>query len=147
MSAGTDQLRDIDKSSRRKPLLLQGIGVSPGIVVARALVFQHQEIPIFRVPLLRQEVKPEVARVLEAKEETLRQLLEIKSRTVQALGEEHGYIFDAQMLMLDDPLLIDRITGIVRQERVNAEWAVKLAVEELASVFDSLNYNYYNKNI
>ena len=138
MSAGTNPPGDIDKSSRPKPLLLQGIGVSPGIVVARALVFQHQEIPIFRVPLLRQEVKPEVARVLKAKEETLRQLLEIKSRTVQALGEEHGYIFDAQMLMLDDPLLIDRITGIVRQERVNAEWAVKLAVEELASVFDSL---------
>ncbi len=142
MSAGARHAPEADGHTPPRPLVLHGIGVSPGIVVARALVFQHQEIPIFRVPLLRQEVKPEIDRVLEAKKQTLKQLQEIKSRTVKALGEDHGYIFDAQMLMLDDPLLIERIIGIIRQERVNAEWAVKLAVEELASVFDSLKDDY-----
>ncbi len=122
--------------------VLHGIGVAPGIVIARALVFQHQEIPFFRVPLLRQEVKLEVARVEQGKELTKTQLSAIKARTVAALGEDHGYIIDAQMLMLDDPLLIGRIEEVIREQRVNAEWAVKVTLEELASVFDRVRDDY-----
>ena len=125
-----------------KPTVLHGIGVAPGIVVARALVFQHEEIPFFRVPLLRQEVKLEVARVEQGKELTQKQLGAIKTRTVDALGEDHGYIFDAQILMLDDPLLIGRIEEVIREQRVNAEWAVKVTLEELALVFDRVRDDY-----
>ena len=126
-----------------KPGVLHGIGVAPGVVIARALVFQHQEIPFFRVPLLRQEVKLEVARVEQGKELTRKQLGAIKARTVDALGEDHGYIFDAQILMLEDPLLIGRIEEIIREQRVNAEWAVKITLEELASVFDRVRDDYF----
>ncbi len=104
----------------REPTVLHGIGVAPGVVIARALVFQHQEIPFFRVPLLRQEVKLEVARVEQGKALTQKQLGAIKARTVDALGDDHGYIFDAQILMLEDPLLIGRIEEIIREQRVNA---------------------------
>ena len=126
-----------------EPDVLHGIGVAPGVVIARALVFQHQEIPFFRVPLLRQEVKLEVARVEQGKELTRKQLGAIKARTVDALGEDHGYIFDAQILMLEDPLLIGRIEQIIREQRVNAEWAVKITLEELASVFDRVRDDYF----
>ena len=126
-----------------EPTVLHGIGVAPGIVIARALVFQHQEIPFFRVPLLRQEVKLEVARVEHGKELTQKQLGAIKARTVDALGEDHGYIFDAQILMLDDPLLIGRIEEVIREQRVNAEWAVKVTLEELALVFDRVRDDYF----
>ncbi len=126
-----------------EPGVLHGIGVAPGVVIARALVFQHQEIPFFRVPLLRQEVKLEVARVEQGKELTRKQLGAIKARTVDALGEDHGYIFDAQILMLEDPLLIGRIEEIIREQRVNAEWAVKITLEELASVFDRVRDDYF----
>lgn len=122
---------------------MYGVGVAPGIVIARALLFQHQEIPYFRVPLLRQEVKLEVARVEQGKELTKKELSEIKARTVDALGEDHGYIFDAQMLMLDDPLLIGRIEDVIREQRVNAEWAVKVTLEELAVVFDRVRDEYF----
>ena len=132
-----------DRDGSPEPTVLHGIGVAPGIVIARALVFQHQEIPFFRVPLLRQEVKLEVARVEEGKEQTKEQLAAIKARTVDALGEDHGYIFDAQMLMLDDPLLIGRIEQVIREQRVNAEWAVKVTLEELASVFDRVRDDYF----
>ncbi len=126
-----------------RPLVLHGIGVAPGIVIARALVFQHHEAPIFRVPLLRSEVPGEVRRLEGAKDLTRRQLLEIRARTVEALGEDHGYIFDAHSLMLDDPLVAGRIEEVIRQERVNAEWAAQLILEELSSVFDDLEDDYF----
>jgi phosphotransferase system enzyme I (PtsI) len=123
--------------------VLHGIGVAPGIVIARALVFQHQEVPIFRVPLLRAEVVEEVARLEAAKDLTRRQIQEVRARTVEVLGEDHGYIFDAHSLMLDDPLVAGRIEAIIQQERVNAEWAVQLTLDELSSVFDDLEDDYF----
>jgi phosphotransferase system enzyme I (PtsI) len=123
--------------------VLHGIGVAPGIVIARALVFQHQETPIFRVPLLRAEVGDEVARLEEAKDVTRRQIQEVRARTVEALGEDHGYIFDAHSLMLDDPLVAGRIEEVIRRERVNAEWAAQLILDELSSVFDDLEDDYF----
>ncbi len=124
------------------PVVLHGVGVAPGVVIARAVVFHYRGFPIFRVPLLRQEVRTEIARVDEAASLTQQQLRKIKDRTVEALGEDHGYIFDAQILMLDDPLLIGRIQELIREEKVNAEWAVKLTLEELSSVFDGLQDEY-----
>jgi phosphotransferase system enzyme I (PtsI) len=123
--------------------VLHGIGVAPGIVIARALVFQHQEAPIFRVPLLRSEIAGEVLRLEAAKDVTRRQILEIRARTVEALGEDHGYIFDAHSLMLDDPLVAGRIEDVIREERVNAEWAAQLVLNELSAVFDDLEDDYF----
>jgi len=126
-----------------RPLVLHGIGVAPGIVIARALVFQHQETPIFRVPLLRTEVAEEVARFEAAKEVTKQQLQEVRARTVSVLGEDHGYIFDAHSLMLDDPLVAGRIEEVILKERVNAEWAAQVILDELSSVFDDLEDDYF----
>ncbi|MGH9318355.1 MAG: phosphoenolpyruvate--protein phosphotransferase [Vicinamibacteria bacterium] len=126
-----------------RPLVLHGIGVAPGIVIARALVFQHQETPIFRVPLLRSEVAEEVARLESARNLTQGQLQELKARTVEALGEDHGYIFDAHMLMLDDPRVTGRIEQVIREQRVNAEWAAQLTLNELSMVFDDLEDDYF----
>jgi phosphotransferase system enzyme I (PtsI) len=117
--------------------------VAPGIVIARALVFQRLELQVYRVPLLRSEVASELERVEKAKAETRRQLMDIKARTIQALGEDHGYIFDAHVLMLDDPLVTGRMEEVIREGRVNAEWAAQTTLEELAAVFDGLEDDYF----
>jgi phosphotransferase system enzyme I (PtsI) len=66
----------------------------------------------------------------------------MKARTVEALGEEHAYIFDAQILMLDDALLVERVLSIIESQRVNAEWALKQTLGEIAEVFDGLKDEY-----
>lgn len=125
-----------------RPLVLRGTGVAPGIVIARALVFESEETPIFRIPLARNEVESECARLEAACQLSRRQLEEMKARTVEVLGREHTYIFDAQILMLDDPLLAGRMLSVIRKERVNAEWALKVTLGELATVFDRLTDDY-----
>lgn len=126
----------------RRAITLKGTGVSPGIVIARAVIFQHQELPVFRIPLTKQEVASECARMEAGVRLTRRQLQEMKTRTVDALGEEHAYIFDAQLLMLEDPLLVERVLAIIRTQKVNAEWALKITLGELAEVFDGLKDDY-----
>lgn len=142
MALTTPPKASAGRDERSQSVVLRGTGVSSGIVIARALVFQREEVPIFRIPVARLEVRAECKRVEAALRLTRRQLREMKSRTGEALGKEHAYIFDAQLLMLDDPLLVERILEVIRTERVNAEWAVKVTLDELVEIFDGIQDDY-----
>ena len=47
-------------------------------------------------------------------------------------------LFDAQLLMLDDVMLLPRAAEIIREQRVNAEWAVQQVFHEFSAVFDEV---------
>lgn len=120
---------------------LTGIGVSPGVVLGRAVVLT-QRTEVMRFPIPPERVDQEVAALLRAQAESKQQLQDIKSRVEHGPGSELAALFDAQLLMLDDPMLVGRAETIVRTERVNAAWAVHRAYEELYHVFMSMEDPY-----
>ncbi|HEX5475678.1 MAG TPA: phosphoenolpyruvate--protein phosphotransferase [Vicinamibacterales bacterium] len=120
---------------------LTGLGVSPGIGIGRALVVTRGARDLrFRVS--ERYVPRELARLDGARRRSREQLDQIKIRIAAAAGPEHAYIFDAQLLMLDDPMLVDRAAAIVRDQRLNAESALHLAYDELAAVFEQADDRY-----
>ncbi|MGH9346030.1 MAG: phosphoenolpyruvate-utilizing N-terminal domain-containing protein, partial [Vicinamibacterales bacterium] len=116
---------------------LTGIGVSDGVAVGPALV-AIQRTQVIRFPIASERVSRELAALARARERSQAQLQQLRSRVASLRGADLAAIFDAQILMLDDPLLVSRAATIVRDERVNAEWAVQSAVDELAAVFNDL---------
>lgn len=116
---------------------LTGIGVSPGVVLGRAVVLT-QRTEVMRFPIPPERVEQEVAALLRSQAASRQQLQDIKARVEHGPGSELAALFDAQLLMLDDPMLVDRAESIVRAERVNAAWAVHRAYEELYHVFRSM---------
>ena len=120
---------------------LEGIGVSPGIAVGPALVVEREAAAVFRLRLPDDAVEAEVQRLTRAVEASRGQLKAIKERLRQEVGV-HAYIFDAHLLMLEDPLLLDRALGVIRQERVNAEWAVRSVSDQLHELFEGLSDAY-----
>jgi phosphotransferase system enzyme I (PtsI) len=115
---------------------LKGIGVSPGVVSGRAAIL------IQRAQVLRYQIRParvehELRRLEESRAASREQLLEIRARVARR-RPEIAALFDAQLLMLDDPLLLPRAMEIVRQQRVNAEWAVQRVFDEFSTVFDEV---------
>lgn len=120
---------------------LTGIGVSPGVVLGRAVVLT-QRTEVMRFPIPPERVDQEVAALLRAQAASKQQLQDIKSRVEHGPGSELAALFDAQLLMLDDPMLVGRAEAIVRTERVNAAWAVHRAYEELYHVFMSMEDPY-----
>jgi phosphotransferase system enzyme I (PtsI) len=113
---------------------LKGIGVSPGVVAGRAVVL------IQRAHVLRYQIAParldgELRRLDESRVRSREQLLDIQSRTA-ARRPELSSLFDAQLLMLDDPMLLPRAADIVREQRVNAEWAVQQVFHEISAMFE-----------
>jgi len=120
---------------------LTGIGVSPGVVLGRAVVLT-QRTEVMRFPIPPERVEQEVAALLRAQAESKQQLQDIKTRVEHGRGSELAALFDAQLLMLDDPMLVGRAESIVRTEKVNAAWAVHRAYEELYHVFMSMEDPY-----
>jgi phosphotransferase system enzyme I (PtsI) len=114
---------------------LTGLGVSPGIAVGRALVLRQHSVDV-RFRISPQAVDRELSRLEQARERSRRQIAEIRERIGRSAGADHAYLFEAQLLMLDDPMLADRAIHFIRSEQMNAEWAVRRAAEELTALFD-----------
>jgi phosphotransferase system enzyme I (PtsI) len=115
---------------------LNGLGVSPGIGVGRALVVTRGSGDLrFRVPERR--IPVELERLDVARTRSRLQLEQIKERIEKVAGADHAYLFDAQLLMLDDPMLVERAAAIIRAERLNAESALDRALDEVSALFDS----------
>jgi phosphoenolpyruvate-protein phosphotransferase (PTS system enzyme I) len=123
---------------------LKGIGVSPGVAVGPALV-AIQRTQVIRFPIAIDRVARELSALDRARQRSREQLEQIRHRIAELKGTDLASLFDAQLLMLDDPALVGRAAAVVRDERVNAEWAVQRALDELSAVFDNLDDRYLHE--
>jgi phosphotransferase system enzyme I (PtsI) len=103
---------------------------------------ERDAAPVFRMTLSPERVEDEVRRLEGAIEASREQLRAIKERLSREVGAPHAYIFDAHLLMLDDPLLRERAAEIVRSEAVNAEWALRSVSESLHTLFSQFSDAY-----
>jgi phosphoenolpyruvate-protein phosphotransferase (PTS system enzyme I) len=114
---------------------LNGLGVSPGIGIGKALVLKRGARDLrFRIPAGR--VARELERLAEARRRSREQLQQIRQRIATSAGAEHAYLFDAQLLMLDDAMLTERAADIIRTEHLNAGSALERALAEISALFD-----------
>lgn len=120
---------------------LTGIGVSPGVAVGRAVVLT-QPSQVVRFPIPPDRVEREVAAIDRARDLSRQQLQDIRSRLPAGPARDMAPLFDAQLLMLDDPLLVERAREIVRDDRVNAGWAVHRAYAEVRRLFQEMEDPY-----
>ncbi len=115
---------------------LTGIGVSPGVVVGRAVIL-IQRSQVLRYQIAEPRVALELERLEGSCTRSREQLTEIRTRVAER-RPELASLFDAQLLMLDDPMLVPRAAAMVKDQRVNAEWAVQAVLHEFGAVFDDV---------
>src|SRR5579872_337567 len=115
---------------------LSGIGVSPGVVSGRVVIL-IQRGHVLRYQIAPARVEHELRRLVQSRERSRQQLIDIRARVAKR-RPELAPLFDAQLFMLDDPMLVARAGDIVRSQRVNAEWAVQQTFHELGVVFDDV---------
>lgn len=129
--------------NEKREMRWRGVAVSEGMAVGRVLrVHTGGRQHIYRAMLEADDIKREVRRFQAAVRLSRRQLLAIKHRAEDALGAEQAYIFDAQLLMLEDRKLLDEVEDYIRQECANAEWAVKVASDKLLAVYAEIKDDY-----
>ena len=118
----------------------RGIPVSPGIAIGPAFVLRRERIVIPERRIPPEQVGHEVERLRRAFAQTRAKLEEIR-RGMQGAGLV-GTIFDAQFLFLEDPTLIEPAEAAIREQLLNAEWAIERQWRRLAAVFESMHDPY-----
>ena len=114
---------------------MTGLGVSPGVGIGKALVLKRGTRDLrFRVPAWL--VDRELDRLESARQRSREQIEQIKQRIASSAGAEHAYLFDAQLLMLDDAMIVGRAAETIKTERLNAESALQRALEHVSALFD-----------
>jgi len=114
-------------------------------VHARVLRLGNPASEVVRRQLAPEETGAELARFREALMTTRQQVREIQHRVSKALGASEGAIFDAHLLVLDDPTLIDEVTGGIRDQRMNAEFAVATVAERFAAALGAVDDPYLSE--
>jgi|CXWL01.1.fsa_nt_gi phosphotransferase system enzyme I (PtsI) len=122
--------------------VVRGLGVSGGIAIGRAVVLETRAVEVFRFPLPDADVEPEVARFEEAVEQARQEVEHTRDRTSGVFGDELGAIFDAHILVLADRAFLSRVEERIRDEQVNAEWALHRTAEEVAERFAKMENEY-----
>lgn len=110
---------------------LHGIGVSPGLAVAPAVVLESHFPDVPDRSVSPDEVDGEIRRLHAAVGGVVDSLAALRDRVRLRAGEEESRIFDAQMLMAQDPDFLDAVEHLIRQNHLSAETAYEFKALEL----------------
>lgn len=121
-------------------VVCQGKSVLKGIAIGKIYLYEKQEYVLEQKQVA--DAEAEVARFEAAKETAIGQLDDLYEKALEEAGEEQAMIFDVHKMMLDDGDYLDAITGLIRSEKVNAEYAVHTTGEQFAAVFASMDDEY-----
>jgi phosphotransferase system enzyme I (PtsI) len=115
--------------------ILRGIGVSPGVACAPALVLRWDfpEVEDRTVPA--DEVEGEVRRLREAVDYVVSHLRALGERVLHRAGPEESRIFDAQILMAQDKEFLASVETLIRKNQLSAETAYEFRALELRALW------------
>ncbi len=112
---------------------LQGVPASPGIVIGRAFVFRWPDLKVAHATVPNDGVETEARRFIEACEKARERTRALRSEVAGRLGPVQAKIFDPQLLMLEDPELVDATLTYIRDSSLTAERAFYLRILEFRS--------------
>jgi phosphoenolpyruvate-protein phosphotransferase (PTS system enzyme I) len=124
---------------------LSGLAVSPGIAIGPAYLVEGGDLPVHESYIHENAVEAERARFTEAVEVSLRQLKKLKAKTAglpESAAEEIGYLLDAHVAMLSNSRLVRGAGARIERQRLNAERAVELEIDEIARSFTAMRDPY-----
>jgi phosphotransferase system enzyme I (PtsI) len=126
-------------------LRLRGTGVSPGIVQGEAILAERDLFSARKTYIPPHRVEEEFKRLRAALAETREGLAALKKEVGARIGEEHSFIFDAHLLILEDRTLLSGLEKHIREENVNSETALSEMNEEYRKIFDAIEDEYFRQ--
>ena len=130
---------------KKEEICLQGIGVSPGVVVSRAQLFSREAPRPVSRSIEPSEIPSEIARLKEALAATREQIRSTQKQVSEMLGEEHASIFDAHILVVDDHVFIDDIIKTIEQEQINVEPVLVQVANRYANALAKVHDSYLSE--
>ena len=119
---------------------MKGIGVSPGIVIGRVLLKEEKQILVEKRDIKNYE--EEIQRFKRAIESGKSEIQDIYDNVLKNMGETEASIFEAHLMILEDPEMVEQVEKKIEENKVNAEWALKEISEMFISMFEAMDNEY-----
>jgi len=118
------------------------IASSDGIVIGRIQKLASGRQPIPERRLKESEVQSELQRLEKAVDDATRELREEQEHLRNIASQEPLMILKAHNMMMHDPELIEKARYIIRDKKINAEWALRQQLDAIEAVFDTIEDPY-----
>ena len=125
---------------RMMRMVLKGIAASQGIAIAKVYKLQQ---PVLTISKQEANVEEELAKLEKAFAKTISDIEAIKDRASANLSEEELAIFDAHLMMANDPEMKGQIEQMIKDQSVNAEYATQEVANMMVAMFESMDNDYF----
>ncbi len=118
-----------------------GKSIFKGTAIGRILFYSKNQQQVKRTKV--EDVEAEVARYEEAKAKAIEQLGKLHDKAVAEVGEDNAMIFEVHAMMLEDDDYNDSVYNIIRNDEVNAEFAVATTGDNFSVMFADMDDEYF----
>ena len=119
---------------------MKGLGVSPGIGIGKAFIIDKGPINIIKNYV--NDAEKELDRLMTAFETAKEQLKELYISSIDELGEKEAQIFKSHEMMLEDDTFISDVENRIKEEGINAEFALNETSNVYIEMFQNIEDEY-----
>lgn len=120
---------------------LQGKSISGGIAIGTIRLFAKKDQQVKRYKI--SDAEAEIARFEAARGKAIEQLHRLYDKAIIEVGEENAAVFDTHAMMLEDGDYLDSVYNIIREQKVNAEYATATTGDNFAKMFEAMEEEYF----
>ncbi len=118
-----------------------GKSIFKGTAIGRVLFYSKNQQLVKRAKV--EDPEAEIARYEEAKAKAIEQLGALHDKALAEVGEANAMIFEVHAMMLEDDDYNESVYNIIRNDNVNAEFAVATTGDNFSVMFAEMDDEYF----
>jgi phosphotransferase system enzyme I (PtsI) len=126
---------------------IKGIAASPGIAIGKAYVLGSEDVSIQKKPIKESAIPKEITRFQEALTKTRAEILSIRDKISQEIGKDHGDIFNAHLMVIEDRALIEEVMERIKKEKLSSEFVFSSVLKRYVQSFLKINDEYLRERV
>jgi phosphoenolpyruvate-protein phosphotransferase (PTS system enzyme I) len=128
-----------------KEIKLSGISASPGICIGKAYLVGREGVDVIKkYSITEKDLDKEIKRFKSAVKKTNDELQEIIENSPEDF-RQNAKILETHALLLKDKMLYGSTIETIENDKVNAEWALKMVVSKIKLMFEGMSDNYFRE--
>jgi phosphotransferase system enzyme I (PtsI) len=130
---------------KESEIKLSARAVSRGVAIGKIVCLHGRKRQFYRIDLRDTQIERELRRFHAAIRLAKRQLKKTSAQKSEIFGEKSANIFDAHLLILEDKSLLGKIEENIREQKINAEWAVKVVTDKYIAQYKSISDDHFRE--
>jgi len=123
-------------------IALHGMGVSRGVAIGNVHIIERDQLEIVEYQVADTAIEAEVKRLQDAVIQAKQQLRAIRDHIPETTSVDIAAFIDTHLLMMEDNALTQEPIRLIKENKCNAEWALKLQRDALVAAFEEMNDAY-----